>query len=158
MTNLINPKPRFGYNPTAKTMYDYVDSRDVPVDAHYQAADGVWDLTKVRDLILAGEPIEAGRISLVKRPPKPAAAAAAKPAVLADKGPPAPAGLHLMTPPQRTKAFTPVQAAALGVSVNELASGLTAAQLANIREKITPARAITLGLTAEQKGLLGLVT
>lgn len=148
MTNLINPKPRFGYNPTADTMYDYIDGKDVPISPSYVASDATWNLVKAKALILAGQPVESARSGPgsgktpaqvqmeAARAKKPAPAAAASSSSAAVN-------------------FSPIQAAALGISVNESASQLTPAQLANIKEKITPARAIALKLSPAQRSALG---
>lgn len=144
MTNLVNPKPRFGYNPDLKTVYDYVDGKDVPITPNYTASDGVWDLTQVRDLILSGSTIESARKSIAT--PKP-------------NTPPAraqlPAGNVAADPLMKNLAFTPIQAAALGLTPAEMKGGLSAAQAAAIKAKMTPARAIALKLTPNQKQFLG---
>src|SRR5712664_2847178 len=56
---LINPKPRFAFDPDTGLVYDYAKQRDVPLTDDYSAADGVWDLLEVKRLILAGLSIEA---------------------------------------------------------------------------------------------------
>lgn len=137
MTNLINPKPRFGYNPTANTMYDYIDGKDVPIIPSYVASDATWNLVKAKELILAGQPVESARSGPGAAP----RTAAPKPAPVAASS---------------STAFTPIQAAALGISVHELADELTPAQLASIKAKVTPARAIALGLSAAQRSALGI--
>lgn len=133
MSNLLHPKHRFGYNPTTGLIYDYVDGKDVPVSASYTASDGVWNLELVRDLILKGSTVETARIG--DAPPKPAPAP--KPGIVTK-------GL----------AFSPVQAAALGLTQAQLAAGLSTQDIANL--KLTPARAIALNLNVEQKAYLGL--
>lgn len=85
---ILNPKPRFGLDTDTGLIYDYIDKRDVPVTASYHGADGHWDLTKVRDAISLGNPIETAKLDSVKRPVAPVRgaatpaqrAAAAKPA------------------------------------------------------------------------------
>jgi hypothetical protein len=157
MSNLINPKPRFGYNPDLKSVYDYVLQRDVPVVTDYVASDGVWDLTKVRDAIIAGQQIESARKSVTSGPLKVSGAqpapAAKAPAPAAKSG----AITASTTTPAAMKAlaFTPTQAAALGISQAELTGGMSAAQVSAIKAKLTPARAIALKLTAAQKSFLG---
>lgn len=66
---LINPKPRFGYETESGLMYDYVAQRDVALSNRYKAADGVWDLFAVKDLILSGQPVEAGRVGPAEKSP-----------------------------------------------------------------------------------------
>ena len=124
-------------------MYDYVAGKDVALVPNYTGIDGVWDLNQVRDLILAGSTIEAARKSIAAPQPKPA---------------PGPAPVGGLTPPAAIKAlnFTPVQAAALGLTAAELKNGLSATQVAAIKAKTTPARAVMLKLTAAQKSFLGL--
>jgi hypothetical protein len=140
MTNLINPKPRFGFNPDIKTIYDYVLQRDVPVASEYTSTDGVWNLMKVRDLILEGQPIEAARISIAA--PKAAAKPTGSPAL--PTGHPAVA-MHEL-------AFTPIQVAALGLTPAQVSNGLSDADVKNIG--MTPARAIALKLSPAQSAFL----
>ena len=63
MSNLMNPKPRFAFDPTANRIFDYATSRDVELTEAYVAKDGIWNLLEVKALILAGEPIEAARVA-----------------------------------------------------------------------------------------------
>jgi hypothetical protein len=168
--NLINPKPRFGYNPDAEQIYDYVAQKDVAVSASYPAPDATWNLAEVKRLILAGLPIEAARIG-------PGVAPAAKP----KPTPPAPianlrfpASAKKPTPPSVPAAgaavahahgtgmsveqlkglkLSALQAAALGLTTTQLtATGVTAAQVANWG--MNAARADALKLTPEQRAVL----
>jgi hypothetical protein len=141
MSNLINPKPRFGWNPDSKLMYDYVAGKDVALTETYSAVDGVWDLLKVRDLILSGATVESARTGDAPLTPAPPARS------------PLPNGSQHPAVAIKALNFSPIQAAALGLTHDQLTNGLSAADVAAI--KMTPARAIALKLTAEQKAFLG---
>lgn len=137
MSNIINPKPRFGYNPDTKTIYDYLAGRDVPVTADYVGTDGyMWDLVRVRDLILSNQTVEQARGHVAPTP---------KPVLKAGPVPnPAVTPAKLLA----GQGFTPIQKAALGITAALEASGLTAADKAKMQ--VSPARAIALKLTALQ--------
>lgn len=138
---LINPKPRFGYETESGLMYDYVAQRDVPLGI-YSTADGVWDLDKVKALILGGQTVEDGRIGppeVVKTPPG------------TPSRPPVP-GPGLVAAPSSTP---PAGAAPAALSVAQLlALKLSALQCAALR--ITPAQMTATGVTAEQVTSWGL--
>lgn len=171
MANLINPKPRFGLDPEANTMFDYVANKDVPVTALYQGSDGQWNLETVKQLILAGKTIETGKLNNTV-PPKPTAvlqpAPAKNPVATAKVIPivkpvqPAsvsklPAGPHPTSPRHgltaaqiQALAFEPLQLAALGITPKAVkVDGLTADQVAAMH--INSERATRLGLTPAQE-------
>jgi hypothetical protein len=177
MSNLINPKPRFGFNPDTKTMYDYVTQRDVAIVSSYAAPDGNWNLALVRDLILGGQTIEGARLSIIKPQPAPVAkvagatpaakAAAASPAATANAATssqvataqahanlaahkPAPAALSNTA--LKALALTPVQMASLRITPAQVSGGLTSADIAAL--KISVSRAKMLGLNAVQSAAL----
>jgi hypothetical protein len=137
MTNLINPKPRFGWNPDTKLMYDYVAGKDVALTENYSAVDGVWDLLKVRDLIMSGATVESARVgpAVAPRAPTPGISGATPPAV----------AIKLL-------GFTPIQAAAMALTPEQLANGLSQADVAKIG--MTKGRAIALKLTPAQMEFL----
>jgi hypothetical protein len=83
MSNILNPKPRFGYNPTTDMIYDYVAQKDVTAAASYTGIDGNWNLLEVKRAILANETIETARLTVVKPAPKPVAKPGVAPAPLA---------------------------------------------------------------------------
>lgn len=157
MSNLINPKPRFGFNPDTKTIYDYVTQRDVAVVASYAAPDGNWNLALVRDLILGGQTIEGARLSIIKPQPAPvakAAPAAAAPAAAA----PAPAKVvsqlraPLSSADLKALALSPVQIASLRITPAQMAAGLAPAEIKAL--KVSASRAKMLGLNAVQSAAL----
>jgi hypothetical protein len=179
MSNLINPKPRFGYNPTTGQLYDYVAQKDVtPTAQAYDAPDGSWNLVAVKDAILAGQTIETGHLS-VKKPtppatgttPNPAKAPAAGPAVAptttsvkpnqpttAEEHPVRLPGSHititgLSVEQLQALKLSPLQVAALGITPVQLsATGVTAAHVEAWH--LTAARADALKLTPEQRAVL----
>lgn len=178
MSNLLNPKPRFGLDLEHNTMFDYLTSRDIPVtEAAYVAPDGTWNLALVKSLILSGKTIEAAisKPTAIKPPapidqvlpgegtPKKAADAptssmsstAARPLSQAPGAPTgtfsAPSGArHAITASElQALSFEPLQLAAMGISQKQLkADGLTAAQVADVG--MSPARATALKLTPAQ--------
>lgn len=175
--NLINPKPRFGYNPDSHMVYDYVNQRDVAVVPSYAATDGTWDLTKVVALILGGQTIESARISNVTapKPAKPAphpAPVAAKPAAAPPSGAQAAATAaaaqaqanaarsavsskppkHLSSAELKQLGLTPLQIASLQITPVMLANGLNWAQIQALR--VTASRAAMLKLDASQAAAL----
>jgi hypothetical protein len=153
MSNLINPKPRFGFNPDTKTIYDYVTQRDVAVVASYAAPDGNWNLALVRDLILGGQTIEGARLSIIK--PQPAPVAKAAPAAAAA---PAPAKVvsqlraPLSSADLKALALSPVQIASLRITPAQMAAGLAPAEIKAL--KVSASRAKMLGLNAVQSAAL----
>lgn len=174
MTNLINPKPRFGFNPATDMVYDYVAQRDVALVDKYAGKDGVWDLLEVKRLILAGETIEGARRNYTpaetaaKPSPKPVPNPGLTPAPLtaqaitkprgATPDPADPAVHHIpgqaMTPAQLIALrLTAMQAAAMGITPTMMnTTGVTAAQVQGWG--LTTARADALKLTAEQRAVL----
>jgi hypothetical protein len=171
MTNLLNPKPRFGLNPTTGTVYDYIGQRDItPTAAPYVAIDGTWDLNKVKAAILAGENIEQAHLTVkvpvqknasidAKKPdaPKPAAPAAGKPAAPVPGKPIPSAPLKAMpglSPEQLTALkLSAIQAAALGITATQMnVTGVTGQQVANWG--MNAQRADALKLTADQRKVL----
>lgn len=166
MSNLINPKPRFGFNPSADTAYDYVAQRDVPLTDKYPAKDGVWNLLEVKRLILAGETVEAARRdytaaeTAAKAAPKTAASTTAKTldapgqhnAALSGAVPPAP-GRGLDPAQLQALKLTAIQAAAMGITPTMMnATGVTGAQVQGWG--LTSARADALKLNADQRAAL----
>jgi hypothetical protein len=153
MSNLINPKPRFGFNPDTKTMYDYVTQRDVAIVSSYAAPDGNWNLALVRDLILGGQTIEGARLSIIK--PQPAPVAKAAPAAAAA---PAPAKVvsqlraPLSSADLKALALSPVQIASLRITPAQMAAGLAPAEIKAL--KVSASRAKMLGLNAVQSAAL----
>lgn len=69
MTQIINPKPRFGLENNLvqvgdevvdqSTLYDYVTHENVPLGTLLQTPEGVWDTARVAQLIRGGHSIEA---------------------------------------------------------------------------------------------------
>jgi len=53
-----NPQPRFSYDEDDDTIFDNITSKSHPCDVILHTPDGEWDLAKVKELILAGKPIE----------------------------------------------------------------------------------------------------
>jgi hypothetical protein len=169
---LINPKPRFAFDPDAQTVYDYVTGRDVPLQANYQATDGQWNLFRVKELILGGHTIEEARLNttvpvakapvLDKLPPK--VGTPVSPGALAaealngplsappppNSAPPAPVPTKSLTAAQlQGLKLEPLQLAALGITPKQVkVEGLTAPELAAL--KMTPLRAQRLELNSEQ--------
>lgn len=160
MSNILNPKPRFGFNPTTGQIYDYLAQKDItPTQAAYSAADGTWNLIGVRDAILAGTNIEVHHLSVIapKKPAPRPAVAPARPttaAVAASQAVPARGPGEGMSTGQLTALkLQPLQAAALGIThVQMTSTGVTAAQVKNWG--LTAARADALKLTAEQRAVL----
>ena len=68
---MINAKPRFGLDVQAgvEVLFDYVTSRYIKVGEPVEDADGVWDSTKVAELIGAGKSIELAFTSNADRTP-----------------------------------------------------------------------------------------
>lgn len=175
--NLLNPKPRFGYNPDSHMVYDYITQRDVAIVPSYASVDGTWNLAKVVELILGGQTIEAAKISNVTAP-KPAKPVPAPVPVVA-KAPPAPSGAVAAAavaaaaaaqanaakaavsskPPKflssaeiKQLGLSPVQIASLRITPVMLANGLNWAQIQALR--VTPSRATMLKLTTAQAAAL----
>lgn len=144
---LINPKPRFGYETESGLMYDYVAQRDVPLVDDYSASDGVWDLFKVKDLILSGQTVEDGR--RYGAPPKSPTGTPSKPPVPGPGLIPAPSSADTVD----SRPFTPATPAALSVA-QLLALKLSALQCAALR--ITPVQMTATGVTAEHVASWGL--
>lgn len=169
MSNLINPKPRFGYNPTNGLLYDYVAQKDIaPTDKPYEAPDGTWNLNTVKLAILAGQTIEEGHLSVKKAsppatgtPPNPkTTVSAATPKIAAKPAPTppttlAPTGVTTGLSAEQLQALklSPLQMAALGITPTQLnVTGLTALQVANWA--LSEARADALKLTPAQREAL----
>ncbi len=157
---LINPKPRFGYDPVTGMIYDYVAQKDVPVTATpYSASDGTWDLQKVKNAILFGGTLEVGHVTLVT-PKTPGLSADAQPAPKVAAPSPITHGASAIKPPQaagfgaitRTAPLSPTLAAAAPIGS---ADALSPAQLATL--SLSPLQGAALGLTAAQmkSGLTG---
>jgi len=173
MSNILNPKPRFGYNPDTGLIYDYVAQKDVPATPNYAAIDGTWNLQEVQRAIMANETIEFARLTVIKPAPKPqqkpgvpvtplapgqvaapttvrsgpqpTTGASAHPTIAATT----PAGAMSVGELQALK-LTPLQAAAMGITPSQMnVTGVTALQVANWQ--LTPARADALRLTKEQR-------
>lgn len=53
-----NPQPRFSYDEENDWIFDYATSKSHPCEGILYVPDGSWDLAKVKELILAGKPIE----------------------------------------------------------------------------------------------------
>jgi hypothetical protein len=156
---LINPKPRFAFDPDTDQVYDYLKQRDVPLTEDYSALDGVWDLLEVKRLILAGLPVEGAR----RYGPPPAEPLPGMPA--GDPAVPGPqpttnapatggAGTTGLSVEQLTALkLSALQAAALGLTPTQLtATGVTALQVDGWG--MDAARAEALKLTAEQRAVL----
>jgi hypothetical protein len=170
MSNLINPKPRFGFNPMTGLLYDYVAQRDLAVtDKVYDAVDGTWNLVAVRDAILANQPIEGAHLTIKKVAPfRPNSGPARTPA----PGPAAAPTTLVAKPDQPTTTdankrpvtglsaeqlnglkLTAIQVAVLGITPTQLtATGVPPAQVESWR--INEARADALKLTPEQRAVL----
>lgn len=167
MSNILNPKPRFGYTPTTDLIYDYVAQRDVAPASNYAAVDGNWNLLEVKRAILAGETIEFARLSVKKVPIVQPRAATPAPAPVPSVGEPssstpaaAPAPGHgvvaLSAEQLQSLKLSPLQAAAMGLTASQLnVTGVTALQVANWG--LNAARADALKLTPEQRAILGVV-
>lgn len=146
MSNLINPKPRFGLNLEANTMFDYVSSRDVPVTALYQGSDGQWNLETVKKLILAGKTIETAKLNNTV-PPKPTATLQPAPA----KAPAPTAKAPAPTAKPAPAAAQPKPASGAPAPANALAAS-TAANLATSKAAVAAAAANKLPSTGVAKG------
>ena len=57
--SLTNAQPRFAVQTDDGTIFDYQTGRHMPATGTYDAPDGTWDLVKLKELILAGQPISA---------------------------------------------------------------------------------------------------
>ena len=153
---LINPKPRFAFDPATGLVYDYVTGRDVPLTETYQAHDGVWDLKAVADAIMKGVPIDM----YVHRSDAPAAQAqdgaqtAGEQPVSGQLLEDAAGPLGGLTAPQlRALALSPLQAGMLGLTAGMLAeSGISATHLHSLN--VTAERAAELQLSPEQAAAL----
>lgn len=158
MSNILNPKPRFGYNESTGLIYDYVAQKDVTPIANYPTIDGSWNLLEVKRAILANETIEYARLT-VKRPAPVAAPRAAAPTPAA-KAPqpaaqPAPGfGVSALSVDQlQALKLSPLQQAAMGITNAQMnVTGVTALQVANWG--LNGARADALALTPEQRAAL----
>jgi hypothetical protein len=159
---IINPKPRFGLETDSGKIYDYVDQREVEVTTSYQAADGVWNLVKVRDLIATGQPVEAARVNLTPRPVKLVPKATAAPA----PNKPAPLTLvvpnHPATAPAELEEGAKSSAGALpptGSPIALNAKELEALNLSGIQQAalgLTLQERTVTGITVERKAQLGI--
>ncbi len=169
---LINPKPRFAYDPDTDLVYDYYKQRDVPLAAAYSAPDGLWDLYEVKRLILSGSPIEGARVGPPPMPtaaplaptPQPgliaapsirnignAAVAAGAPFVITGSGTRPITGLSAEQ--LTAMKLLPLQMAAMGITPVQMSvTGVTATQVESWG--LTPARADALRLTPEQRSVL----
>lgn len=166
---LINPKPRFGFDPEANSIYDYVLQRDLSILADvYEAPDGPWNLVEVKRLILEGLPVEGARI------PRPQPLSGVTELVSGTQSPPPNAShtqlsnLQVNTQGQNTQhqavtgfsvaqllglKLTALQAAALGITPTQMnATGVTGSQVQDWA--LTPERAEALKLTPEQRQVL----
>jgi hypothetical protein len=173
MSNILNPKPRFGYNPDSGLIYDYVAQKDVPATPNYAGVDGAWNLLEVKRAIMANETIEFARLTVIKPAPKPqpkpavpvaplapvpgqAAPTTVKSGLQPTTGASAhptmgatPAGAMSVAELQALK-LSPLQAAAMGITPAQMnVTGVTALQVANWG--LTPARADALKFTKEQR-------
>lgn len=161
---LINPKPRFGYDPEHNQVYDYVAQRDVPLGL-YEAKDGMWDLHEVKRLILAGQPIEAARSEVEAKeegvanlkviPPASPAGTPAAPTPGAGSPPVEPlhGNVGLSVAQLLALKLSPLQAAALAISPTQMtATGVTALQVEGW--DMNAERADALKLTPEQRAVL----
>lgn len=138
---LINPKPRFGYDPETDAVYDYVKQKDVALTTDYAAGDGVWDLIEVKRLILAGLTVEGARRDLTAAELSPPSSA------------PEPAITGLTGVQLTALKLSAVQAAALGLTPIQISvTGVTATQVR--AWALTAARAEALKLTSEQRAVL----
>lgn len=160
MSNIMNPKPRFGYTPGADLIYDYLTQRDVaPGPKPYEAIDGTWDLNEVKRTILASENIESAHLT-VRKPtaaqPTPAAAPVAAKTfpVGAPLQPKAEVSLAALSPQQlQALKLSALQMAAMGITPTQLeVTGITAQQVKNWA--LTEARCHALALTPEQRAVL----
>lgn len=161
---LINPKPRFGYDPEQEMIYDYQGQRDLPIAGLHQAHDGVWDLLEVKRLILGGQPVEAARVgesnlANATSPPQPppnapvpdAGLAAAN--ILNEGFEPAKPTAGLSVAELHALKLSALQSAALGITPTQLTqTGVTREQVA--AWGLNAARADALKLTAEQRAAL----
>lgn len=162
---LINPKPRFAYDDATDMIYDYVGQKDVALVAKFNAKDGVWNLLEVKRLILAGQTIESARVGYLKAPgpppklevvkPTPSPVSPAPAASTAATVAPIVPGQGLTATQLQSLKLSAIQAAAMGIKHEEMAStGVTAEQIADWG--LTPARANALKLNTEQRTALGI--
>lgn len=165
MSNLINPKPRFGYHPDTDLIYDYAAQRDVAATMRdYDTLDGVWDLSAVKEAILTGTNLEEAHLSLKVRPkavappPLPNAGTVAAPTGATPPGTPNTGALAahsggLSVAQLIALGLSALQCAALQITPEQLtATGVTAEQVANWA--LTPERAEALALTPAQRAVL----
>lgn len=156
MTNLINPKPRFGYNPSTETIYDYQAQRDVALTDRYQAPDGTWDLHEAKRRILAGETVEGARVP--GNDPAPVNAVQGESNLqpnnegkASNEG--ATEEVGLTAEQLQAAKLSDLQAVALGISAEQVATG--GASVAQVAAwKLTPSRIKALKLTPEQVKIL----
>lgn len=148
MSNLINPKPRFGYHPSTDMIYDYQAQRDVPVTDRYQAPDGTWNLHEVKRLILAASTIEAARVPSASPPSN----EGAKEEIGAEgTGQAAPWAICAMD--LQAAKLSDLQRAALGITEAQVAlTGVSSGQVAGW--KLNPVRIKALKLSPEQVNIL----
>lgn len=173
MSNYLNPKPRFGYDPHREVVYDYLAQRDVsPSDEPYESLDGVWDLNEVKAAILTGHTIEGALIDRVRpkpaarpQPPLPNAGTVKAPAKAppktdaktppadGDDAPPPGPAQGLSVAQLLSLRLSAIQCAALGITPTQLnATGVTAQQVEGWG--LTPERAEALKLTPPQRAIL----
>lgn len=162
---LINPQPRFGFDTATGLIFDYVTGRDHALTDAYVTRDGTWNLNQVKQLILAGKPIEAALVSKVALAPT-APVVPIKAAATPLPGAPTASGsrqstagapghvVGLSVEQLQALKLLPLQAAAMGLTRAQLTvTGVTAEQVQGWA--LSAARADALKLTAEQRAALG---
>lgn len=61
--SLINAKPRFAFDPTDNTIFDYATSKSVPATGTFQSSDGKWDAALLAEFIVTGQSVEGARVA-----------------------------------------------------------------------------------------------
>lgn len=59
---LQNAQPRFGYDATDNTIFDYLTSRTVPAVGVIRSEDGDWSAQGIVEAIKTGQPVEYARV------------------------------------------------------------------------------------------------
>lgn len=60
---LQNAQPRFGYDATDNTIFDYANSKSVPATGNFHSVDGKWNADKIVQAIKTGQTVEFARVA-----------------------------------------------------------------------------------------------
>jgi hypothetical protein len=167
MSNILNPKPRFGYNPDTGLIYDYVAQKDVQAVPNYAGIDGTWNLQEVQRAIMANETIEGARLTVIKPAAKPApkpgvpvtplapgqVAAAPIPLAPGQVAAPAPAGVPRVPGQAQPTTVRPGQQPTTGAATHPTAGAMSVAELQAL--KLSPLQAAAMGISPSQMNVTG---